>query len=100
MPTPEGWTKDDIKAGLEERGIPYFMPVQTGYGKRGVDFYCTLPPSGRALLIEAKRPDKKKGKLTKIQENCLADNEGAGGISVVALCWADVEQAIALSQGK
>ena len=91
--TPEGEVKGDIIKGLKAHGIPYFMPVQAGFGKRGVDFYCTLPPSGRALLIEAKRADG-RGKTTKIQKNCLAANEKAGGISVVAQCWYDVELAI------
>ena len=91
--TPENWTKNDIREGLELRGITYFMPVQTGRGKRGVDFYVTLPPTGRAVLIEAKRPDG-KGKLTALQKQILEDNERAGGISVVARCWMDVEDAL------
>ena len=91
--TPEGWTKDDIKKGLKAHGIPYSMPVQTGYGKRMVDFYCTLPPDGRALLIEAKRSNG-KGRVTAIQNKILADNRLAGGISVVAECWFDVARAI------
>jgi len=91
--TPEGWAKDDIRKGLERNNISYFMPVQHGFGRRGVDFYVTLAPSGKALLIEAKRPDG-KGKLTQVQKNCLAANTAAGGISVVATCWADVESAI------
>lgn len=86
--TPEGEVKDIIKRHLKALDVPFFMPVQTGRGKRGVDFYCTLPPGGRALLIETKRPVG--GKLTAAQKDILADNERAGGISVVARCWADV----------
>lgn len=93
--TPEGLVKDDIRAGLASIGAYVFQPVQFGFGKRGVDFHCTLPPNGKALLIEAKRPDG--GKLTRIQRKTLDDNVAAGGISVVAMSWFDVENAIAAS---
>jgi hypothetical protein len=93
--TPEALVKEDVKKGLEDRGIPYFMPVQMGYGKRGVDFYCALPPCGHSLLIETKRLDY-KGKLTKAQRDVLIANAKAGGLSVVALCFADVVNAVAL----
>jgi hypothetical protein len=94
--TPEGEVKETIKLHLRGLGVPFFMPVQTGFGKRGVDFYCTLPPGGRALLIEVKRPVG--GKLTAAQKNALADNERAGGVSVVARCWADVADAVEFSR--
>jgi hypothetical protein len=93
MMTLEAWVKSDIKAGLARNGIPYFMPVQTGFGRRGVDFYATLPPNGRALLIEAKRPDG-KGRLTAAQRKVLEENRRAGGISVVARSWKDVSESI------
>lgn len=93
--TPEGYVKEDIKKGLEAYPMPYFMPVQTGYGKRDVDFRCTLPPYGTSLLIEAKRADY-DGVLTTTQRNVLSENACAGGLSVCALCWADVLHAINL----
>ena len=93
--TPECEVKEEIKKELKARGIPFFMPVQSGFGKQGVDFHCTLPPFGRALLIEAKRADGKR-KATGRQLKCLQDNEKAGGISVVARCWYDVEEKICL----
>ena len=88
--TPEGEVKAEIVVGLKSRGIPYFMPVQQGFGKRGVDFYCTLPPSGRALLIEAKRAEG--GKVSAIQKKILGENTAAGGLSIVARCWEDVRE--------
>ncbi|MCI0558764.1 MAG: hypothetical protein MN733_09730, partial [Nitrososphaera sp.] len=38
--TPEGKVKAEIKAGLKALGSDchFFMPVQTGYGRRAVDF--------------------------------------------------------------
>lgn len=90
--TPEAVVKADIIKGLEAHGILWAMPVQTGYGRRMIDFYCTLPPEGRALLIEAKRFN---GKLRAFQKKILDDNAKAGGISVyAATCWADVALAI------
>lgn len=90
--TPEAAAKDDIKKGLERNGILWAMPVQFGYGRRMVDFYCTLPPEGRALLIEAKRF---KAKPRAFQRAILDSNAALGGISVyAATCWADVAAAI------
>lgn len=90
--TPEGSVKADIKKGLDRAGILWFMPVQTGYGKRAVDFYCCLPPNGRSLLIEAKRF---RAKPRAFQKKILDAHAAAGGLSVyAATCWADVAAAI------
>ena len=40
--TPEGKVKKKIKEVLDEYGVYYFMPVQHGYGPRGVDFHCVM----------------------------------------------------------
>lgn len=53
--TPEGAVKDDIKKVLDARPeLYYFMPVQGGYGKRGLDFFICY--RGRFIAIEVKRP--------------------------------------------
>lgn len=59
MSTPEGKVKSEVKkmvAFLVARGMPihYFMPVQTGYGKRDLDFNFTV--NGFALRVETKAP--------------------------------------------
>ena len=55
--TPEGKVKDQIKSVLNKFGIYYFMPVQNGMGKPGLDFYCCY--RGKFIAIEAKAPGKK-----------------------------------------
>lgn len=59
MTTPEGKIKREVKKHFAlclAAGHPvhYFMPVQTGYGKRDLDFNCTI--NGYALRIETKAP--------------------------------------------
>lgn len=56
MDTPEGKVKKEIKAFLESIGAWYFMPVQTGYGRRTLDFLGCY--RGRFFAIEAKRGDR------------------------------------------
>lgn len=93
--TPEGKVKAEIKAGLKALGpdCQFFMPVQTGYGQRAVDFIGCH--KGRYFAIEVKRADG-KGKLTAIQRKFLDDVKRAGGIAVVALSWQDVTKALEL----
>lgn len=93
--TPEGKVKAEIKAGLKALGpdCHIFMPVQTGYGQRAVDFIGCY--KGCYFAIEAKRADG-KGRLTAIQVKFLADVRKAGGIAVVALSWEDVAKALEL----
>lgn len=65
--TPEGEVKAKIKKFLDSRPeLYYFMPVQAGYGKRGLDFFICY--RGRFIAIEVKRPG---GKPKRFQE-CLA----------------------------
>lgn len=53
--TPEGDVKADIKKLLESYGdrLYFFMPVQQGYGKRGLDFFVCF--KGMFVAIESKR---------------------------------------------
>lgn len=88
--TPEGKVKKEIKDGLESIGAYYFMPVQSGFGKRTVDILACY--KGRFLAIECKRAAG--GRLSMIQKATLLAIQGAGGIAVVARCWADVEDAL------
>ena len=61
--TPEGKVKDSIKKILDDPRIWYFMPVQTGYGVKGIpDFIGCY--EGQAFAIEAKAG---KGSITLLQ---------------------------------
>lgn len=69
MSTPEGRVKREVKKifarmAAEGAAVHYFMPVQTGYGKRGLDFHVVV--NGFALFIETKEPNK-LGELTPTQ---------------------------------
>ena len=88
--TPEGAVKKEIKEGLTARGIYFFMPVQSGYGKRAVDFICCW--QGRFLAIEAKAGTNK---TSKYQENTMKEMKEAGALAMVAYCWAEVENFLA-----
>ena len=77
MATPEGKIKTKIKKLLktyEDQGIYYEMPVPSGYGKSGLDFYGCF--RGHFFAIEAKAPGKKP---TKLQEDTIARIREAGG---------------------
>jgi len=60
MSTPEGKVKREVEKLFarcsKDLNMPvhYFMPVQTGYGKRDLDYNCTV--NGFALRIETKAP--------------------------------------------
>lgn len=58
--TPEGLVKDEIKRILKLYNAHYDMPVNYGFGKKGVDFHCAVrsPVGALAFYIEAKRPNK------------------------------------------
>ena len=96
--TPEGKVKLLVRKGLEENRIlpfssqlegrigSYYMPVQTGYGQRAVDFICVI--RGRFVAIETKRPDG--GELTEAQTHFLRSTDRSNGVSIVARCWEDV----------
>lgn len=84
MKTPEGRVKDEIKAYLKEIGAYYFMPVQTGYGRRGVDFFICF--RGHFMAVETKAG---KPVATIAQARVLQDVIIAGG---TGLCVNSVEQ--------
>jgi hypothetical protein len=87
--TAESLVKKEIKKGLAEMGIYYFMPVQSGYGKRTVDFICCY--KGRFIAIEAKAG---ANRTSKFQDATLAEIENAGGIAIVAYDWDTVYERI------
>jgi len=81
MATPEGRIKTKIKKLLkthEEAGLYYEMPVPSGYGKSGLDFYGCF--CGRFFAIEAKAPSKSP---TALQEMTLERIRRAGGVTFV-----------------
>jgi len=63
--TPEGKTKDRLKAFLKEWGAYYFFPVQTGLGAATVD--CLVCANGRFIGIET----KKKGVKTPTKRQAM-----------------------------
>lgn len=74
--TPEGEIKKNIKKALKlaGKGIYWFMPVQTGYGKSSLDFLVCQ--DGKFLAIEAKREGKT---LTPRQRRVAQQIKDAGG---------------------
>ena len=71
--TPEGKVKAKVKRILNNAGVYYFMPVQTGYGMPTLDFLCFHKSQGFA--IETKAPGKKP---TKRQEAIIHEIQLAG----------------------
>ena len=82
MKTPEGKVKDEVKKYLKSIGAYYFMPVQTGYGAAGVDFYICY--EGWFIAIETKAGEAVP---TPRQRKVLVDVDACGGM---ALCINDV----------
>lgn len=72
--TPEGKVKEEVKKLLKRFGVYYFMPVQTGMGKPGLDFYCCF--KGHFFAIETKAEGNK---LTPRQEATRDEIATAGG---------------------
>jgi len=72
--TPEGAVKKAVKKVLDDMGCYYFMAVQSGYGRRTLDFLVCH--KGCFLGIETKAAG---GKLTPLQKVCIKDIEAAGG---------------------
>ncbi len=75
--TPEGRVKKKVSAMLARLGPECwtFMPVQTGYGKRALDYLICY--RGRFFSIETKAKDKE---LTALQKITKAAMEAAGAI--------------------
>lgn len=84
--TPEGKVKKEIKEYLDSIGAYYFMPVQTGYGRKTLDFLCCV--RGEFVAIETKRPG---GEPSAFQKLTIAEMEKAGATIIVATSAADVE---------
>ena len=76
--TPEAEVKVALKKRLEDLGLYYFMPVQTGYGQRTLDFLvCGF---SHFYGIETKAP----GEVPTFQQDCVAARIiAAGGIVYV-----------------
>lgn len=75
MKTPEAVVKDRIKAFLKDRGVYYFLPVQTGYGATTLDIIACI--RGRFVGIEVKR--KGITQPSPRQKICMENIEAAGG---------------------
>lgn len=75
--TPEGKVKKEIKAWLDVQNVYYFMPVQTGYGRRTVDILLCW--RGRFVAVEVKRPGSN---AKKFQARIIDAVEKAGGTGV------------------
>lgn len=88
MKTPEGTIKDDIKKLLESKGsaLYYFMPVQQGFGKRGLDFFVCY--KGMFIAIECKR---RGGRAQRFQADLVDTVRDAHGHALVADNAHDVE---------
>lgn len=79
--TPEGKVKEAVKRLLRERGIWYYMPVQSGMGVVGIpDFICCW--KGQFLAIETKAPGK-RGSTTPNQDRRIAEIRSANGLALV-----------------
>jgi hypothetical protein len=77
MRTPEGRVKALISAWLKANNIYYFMPVQSGYGAAGLDYFCCW--HGEFVALEAKAGTK----LTARQERTMVAIENSGGRAFV-----------------
>ena len=81
MLTPESRLKAEIKKYLDALpGVTYRMPVQTGYGKRFLDFVVCW--RGKYVEFETKAEGKKP---TPLQEKRIAEVNAAGGFAF----WCD-----------
>lgn len=74
--TPEGKIKKEVKKILSHFGdqVYVFMPVQTGYGPKTLDFLGCF--NGKFFSIETKAPGKKPTPLQEITINSILN---AGG---------------------
>jgi hypothetical protein len=83
MNTPEGKVKQDVKKVLTERGIWFYMPVQTGYGVGGIpDFICCF--NGLFIGLETKAPGK-ENTVTPMQQRTIdAIREHGGRATVIS----------------
>lgn len=96
MKTPEGAVKDDVKKLLDSYGerLYYFMPVQQGYGRRGLDFFVCF--KGMFLAIETKR---KGGYAKKFQADLVEQVRDAHGHALVTDTVEDVAKVLEYIDG-
>lgn len=76
--TPEGRVKRKVRDALISLGAYFFMPVQSGIGATGLDYYCCY--RGVFVAIETKRPG---ARLTPRQRLIAFDIIAAGGLVFV-----------------
>ena len=77
--TPEGKVKKLVKTTIAKyEGVYVFMPVQTGFGTKTLDFL--LCANGSFVAIETKAPGKKP---TPLQHLTIGEILGAGGKTIV-----------------
>jgi hypothetical protein len=83
MTTPEGKVKNAISYVLDRYEHYRFMPVQTGYGAKTIDYLVCVKQRwggfGIFLGIEAKKAGEEP---TPLQEATLRDIRRAGGITI------------------
>src|SRR5262245_28113125 len=80
--TPEGYVKREVDKVLALCGKPtwWFKPVQSGYGKRALDYVGCL--NGRFFAVETKAPGEK---LTQFQRlTCLAMHQSGAAVFIVS----------------
>lgn len=73
-PIKEALVKNHVKNLLKRYGVYFFMPVQTGYGAKTLDFICSH--QSRFFAVETKAPGKH---LTPKQQLIREEIEEAGG---------------------
>lgn len=80
MATPEAAVKKLVKKALDALPCPHyrFLPVQTGFGAKTLDFLISV--AGRFVAIETKAPGKKP---TPLQEFTIEQIKAAGGLVFV-----------------
>lgn len=79
--TPEGKVKAAVKKLLKDKGIWFYMPVQSGMGVVGIpDFICCW--NGHFLAIETKAPGK-RANTTANQDRVLGEIKTHGGSALV-----------------
>lgn len=76
MTTPEGKIKAKLKKALDKAfpGHYRFMPVQTGYGAKTLDFLLCI--RGRFVAIETKAPGKQLTPLQGSTVDAMVLSEG------------------------
>ena len=77
--TPEGKVKESIKKILNQPYVWYFMPIQTGYGSKGIPDFIGCA-TGAFFAIEAKAG---KGKTTLLQRITLEKMRSVGALTFV-----------------